>query len=357
MKKLLRVSALALAVYLICLTFPLFFGCESGEVRFYTAFNGITVTVQSRGKNIGNDLGERIAELLREREREFSATADGAFLRAVNGLEEGEELSVSPLFESVFGKCVTLNGFTRGKFDPSVYPLSVLWQFSPNYPVKNFIPPTAEEISALLPYIGTDGFIIKDGKISKKEGYALDLGGAVKGLVADEIARLVMENGATGGFISVGGSSIRLIAADGTDVTHPRENGNIFTVLFDKNAPCVSTSGDYRKYYSFGGKTYSHIIDPQTGYPSRGGVVSVTVTGKDGLVCDALSTAISLFRHDFANPENGELYGFIRDLKGSEFDCGVIAVCLSEDGKQIVTNLPEKGFTLYDRSYTVISVE
>ncbi|MCX7670121.1 MAG: FAD:protein FMN transferase, partial [Anaerolineae bacterium] len=38
----------------------------------------------------------------------------------------------------------------------------------------------------------------------------------------------------------------------------------------------ISTSGDYEKFFEAGGKIYSHIMDPRTGYPAAG-VLSVSV--------------------------------------------------------------------------------
>jgi thiamine biosynthesis lipoprotein len=54
----------------------------------------------------------------------------------------------------------------------------------------------------------------------------------------------------------------------------------------------MATSGDYRNYFEVDGKTYSHIIDPRTGYPVMNGVVSVSITAATCAFADGLATAV-----------------------------------------------------------------
>jgi len=71
----------------------------------------------------------------------------------------------------------------------------------------------------------------------------------------------------------------------------PGEAGLLGTIeLADGEA--IGTSGDYRRYYTVGGKRYSHIIDPRSGYPSTG-VRSVTVVVPPRSGAGALSDAAS----------------------------------------------------------------
>ncbi|MBY0458408.1 MAG: DUF2271 domain-containing protein, partial [Gemmataceae bacterium] len=75
---------------------------------------------------------------------------------------------------------------------------------------------------------------------------------------------------------------------------------------FDNAAPigglrvtnqAVATSGDYQRFYTIGGKRYSHIFDPRTGRPAEG-VVSATVVAKDNVTANALATTLCVLKPD-----------------------------------------------------------
>jgi thiamine biosynthesis lipoprotein len=54
----------------------------------------------------------------------------------------------------------------------------------------------------------------------------------------------------------------------------------------------LATSGDYRNFFEIGGKRYSHVIDPKTGYPVHNGVVSVSIIADTCTFADGLATAV-----------------------------------------------------------------
>jgi thiamine biosynthesis lipoprotein len=53
----------------------------------------------------------------------------------------------------------------------------------------------------------------------------------------------------------------------------------------------VATSGDYRRFFEYHGRRYSHLIDPRTGEPRVTGEHSVTVEAPTCMDADAGGTA------------------------------------------------------------------
>ena len=347
-------------IFILLLSAVYFSACTSiGSEKHFTAFKNTAVTVQSRNKSLSSFAEQQISELLISLNTEFSATEDSSTVYKINSALTGEKTEISERLKSVAKECGKMYEFTGGKFDPSVYPFTLLWQFAPNFPVPDFTLPSAEEITTTKALIGFDKFDFEDGAVKTLTKAKLDFGGALKGYAADKIAEIIKADGVTEGFVNVGGSSIYIIKTETLSITHPREDGNILTVKIKETDLSVSTSGDYEKVYSLNGKYYSHIINPETGYPADSGVASATVIGKNGLLLDALTTAMCVCSHDFENPTDSELYNFLIKTLNSEDFKGVqiFVVCCKDEKKQILTNKKQgENFTLLDSSYQIISV-
>ena len=359
-----KFSAKFFSVKLVALLIPIVFffsACVTGgEEKHFTAFKNTFVTVQSRNKSVSYQAETDIREFLIGLNAEFSATEKNSAVYTLNSAKAGKQSEISARFKEIAEVCAEMRDFTNGKFDPSVYPLSLLWKFAPDYPVPDFSVPTAEEISATINSVGFDKFSFDKVAVKSDDNAKIDFGGALKGYAADKIAEILKADGVTEGFVNVGGSSLYLISVDKLSITHPRKNGILIDVNVKEKDLSVSTSGDYEKTYTAGGKTYSHIIDPFTGFPSESGVTSATVIGKNGLKLDALTTALCLFRHDFNHPEKGDLYKFIMKILESEDfkNSQIFVACVNGDNKQLITNKTQgDDFALLDKNYQVICIK
>ena len=96
-------------------------------------------------------------------------------------------------------------------------------------------------------------------------------------------------------------------------IVNPLNKTKVFSWLPIKNKSIV-TSGNYERFINFDGKSYSHIIDPRTGYPSQG-ILSVTIVTENAELADALATSVFVLGEEIG-------MNMINQLKG--VDCIII---------------------------------
>lgn len=344
------------------------FGCATKRYEYHFAAFNSPVTVQSHGKALSENARAEISETLNNLHSKFSAQEEQSAVYAINAAEENARIKISETFFTVFQECRSINAFTGGRFDPSVYPLTLLWQFAPNFKADNkeFVPPDASAVEQTLSHVGFNKFSFdtdeNGGYYAEKSDRAakLDLGGIVKGYAADKIAEIMKKDGVIRGFVNVGGSSLYLLDVESLKITHPRaQNEYIISVNVGEKNLSVSTSGDYEKFYVYQGERYSHIINPATGYPQNTGVCSVTLMGKDGIKLDALSTALCLCPFVGDNPESSELYNAVRKIKNSKaFSLWGIFIVFDDGNEKLIITDKKQGedFTLLDDNYSVITI-
>ena len=109
-----------------------------------------------------------------------------------------------------------------------------------------------------------------------RRGIELDPGGIGKGYAVDRIVDVLKRERVDVALVSAAGSSIYGLGAPPEDsrgwpitIRSPRDPKEEAATVFLRNMS-LSTSGSYEKFFWAEGRTYSHIMDPRTGYPARG---------------------------------------------------------------------------------------
>lgn len=124
---------------------------------------------------------------------------------------------------------------------------------------------------------------------------SLDVGAVAKGFAVEKLAEYAISLGATSLVIDVGGN-LRTVGESPSGggwpvyIQNPTADGGKNELLENVTGAAV-TSGDYQRYYVFGGKKYHHIIDKDSLMPAEY-FSSVTVVCETSGVADALSTAL-----------------------------------------------------------------
>lgn len=219
-------------------------------------------------------------------------------------------------------RCIKVSKLTDGAFDITFGALYRIWKFDGS--MKTL--PTADTIQK---YQNRTGYqkIETDPKnhtvFLPEKGMSIGFGAIGKGYAANRAKQIMVKMGAHGGFVNAAGDILfwghnELDQKWNVAIASPFFRHEVIGGLEIENKAVV-TSGNYEKNFTLNGQTYSHIIDPKTGYPTTE-AVSVTIIGPDAELADALATAVSVLGVSDGLKLINQLNGFeclIIDSKGS----------------------------------------
>jgi len=208
----------------------------------------------------------------------------------VNRFAGQREFTVSQELFDLLAACYAYSKASQGTFDVTVGPLMKIWGF---YKGSGTMPHRSE-IRTALGRIGYENLLLNPTKRTvrfAKNGLEIDPGGIGKGYAVDRMAEILRRGGVRSALINAGGSSM---VAMGTPpgkpgwevkIRDPRDSRKtIHDVLLKDES--MATSGSYEKFFTVRRKTYSHIMDPRTGYPAEG-MFSVSVIAPRGIDSEA----------------------------------------------------------------------
>ena len=253
----------------------------------------------------------------------------------------GQPVTVSEETAEIISFALEMAQRTGGALDPTIYPVLTAWGFTTDSKQV----PSQQQIAQLLEQVGYDRIRLNGTELTVPDGMELDLGAVGKGYTADLVTEILRRHGVTSALISLGGN-IQAIGSrpDGSDwhlgIRAPWESGNLGVLTVSDAA--VVTSGGYENYFDDEqGNIYWHILDPSTGYPADSGLQSVTIVGREGKMCDALSTALFVM-----GAQGAEQYW--RENGGFEM------LLVTDSGEILITEGIAENFTLNEgRTETV----
>jgi len=251
----------------------------------------VTVSVWAREGSTARELVEKCFHKIRETAQRMDYYNPKSEIAKINRNSGIKPVRVSPETFYLIEKAVSIAMLVKGAFDITVRPLSSLWDF------RRGRIPSEEEIRRAKEVVGYDKILLNKGDYSvflSVRGMEIDLGGILKGYLADVCTEILRKGGASAGMVALGGD-IRVFgrkpgaALWRIGIRNPRGKGVVAVLEIREGA--VSTSGDYERFFIRGGKRYHHILDPRSGYPAEG-IWSATVVAEEGVLADALSTAL-----------------------------------------------------------------
>lgn len=241
--------------------------------------------------------------LLGDLERAFSmyeASSDIVKLAANAG---GAPVPVAPDLYSLMLAAVDLADISNGAYDPTIGAVTALWQDKDG---ARRLPPEAalKRALALVDYrrIKLDAPNLVQ---LEKKGMKLDLGGIGKGYASQALADFFKSRGIGSALIDLGGNVVAMGGRpDGgawrIGIQDPRKGRGSPMCVLEVRGACVITAGVYERTWEIDGVNYTHILDPATGMPIAGPMVSATVICDDPTAGDALSTAFMVMGRERA---------------------------------------------------------
>lgn len=246
---------------------------------------------------------------LEEAEKEILRLNDllsvGVESSEVSQLNREGSLTLSQDTAAMVERSLDLYRETEGAFDITVYPLMELWGFTS----QNYHVPTGEELADTLSRVGADRLDYDSATrtLTLDRGQAIDLGGIAKGFTSQRIMEEFRAAGVTSGIVSLGGNVHCLgTKPDGSPyrvgIQDPNSVEGGIAAVVEVTDAAVITSGGYERFFvdEESGLTYQHILDPDTGVPVDGDLLSVSIISQDGTLADGLSTSLYIMGREGA---------------------------------------------------------
>ena len=193
---------------------------------------------------------------------------------------------------------------TDGLFDPTVLAAMKAHGYDADFATVSARPADAlaSVIASSTPGMSAVAIDVDHATVTLPQGIGLDPGAIGKGLAADLIIDEIIDAGATGALVNLGGD----VAIGGHDVStwaiavqderkSPTDEDRVLTVLhFDADATRLgtATSTTLKRRWAQGRR--HHVIDPRTGTMSTSPLVQVTVVGSAAWQAEVLATAALL---------------------------------------------------------------
>lgn len=290
------------ARFILPFTILLILGCTpKSEVRTLT-FSGMgtVLNIVYQGETDSeaeNDVKADAAEV----EADFSYYRPDSWVSKLNKDAARGPVAVPNHVCRLIKESLELGEQSGGYFDITYKSQGALWEEN-----KGTVP-TDSELESKKQFVGGDKVEADCEKNTVKfryEGVKIDLGGVAKGYAIDRAGAILKRHGISDFIVNYGGDMLVCGKKNGKNwnigIKDPKNPQQMLKKIgFGAENECIgiATSGDYERFFTIGGKNYSHIMNPRTGKPIKN-VHSVTVTGRNATITDLAATAAAVAIYD-----------------------------------------------------------
>jgi len=215
----------------------------------------------------------------------------------ISKLNRNESFEIDEHFKKVYDASKEIFGQTEGAFDPSIGNVVNAWKFGAEHTIDVI---DSLKIDSLMQYVGYDKTYRHENTIRKSNpNVYIEFNAIAKGYAVDVIGEFLESQKVNNYLIEIGGE-IRVKGINSekqsnwkVGVEEPNFEGKqsiLKAITLQDEA--MATSGTYRKFkVDENGNRYAHIIDAETGYPSKTNLLSISVIANDCMTADAYATA------------------------------------------------------------------
>ena len=222
-------------------------------------------------------------------------------------------LHVGPELAELVALALAAREATGGRFDPTVHDALVAAGYDRSFELVAAGAGAPPAVST--PRCG--GRVEVDGTlVALEEGFSLDLGGIAKGWAADRVLALLSTAGPA--LVDAGGDVVGAGRPWPVGVETPAG-----TITLELRDGALATTGRDRRVWRRDGGEAHHVIDPATGEPAEGDLLTVTAAAPTGAQAEVRAT--SLF-----------LSGSAASAAAEADEDGLAAVLVTRDGETLL---------------------
>lgn len=206
----------------------------------------------------------------------------------------GAPMVVSPETRLLVERAREAWALTAGMFDPTILGSLVRAGYDRSF---DELEPEVEPPTSPL-RAGAEDIEVGEDTVRLPDRTGFDPGGIGKGLAADIVAAEVIDAGAAGVCINLGGdvrvAGVSAEVSGGWTISVDHAWSDQPLVLVGVSDGAVATSTTLLRRWQQAGRAQHHLIDPHTGLPSDTDVNHVTVIASEGWAAEVLAKAVLL---------------------------------------------------------------
>lgn len=268
-------------------------GSDCYEVFFFALGSRCQLFYRAATPNAAEAYRRAAAHWLATFEARCSRFLPDSEVSRINSQAGIDWVNVDPQIEMLLDLCDQCHFVTEGAFDATSLPLSLLWDWKRKHDAL----PSDAEIARARELTGWKRIQRAPGRLFlPQKGMMLDFGGVGKEFAVDCLKQLAVNMGVEQIMVDLGGD----IAVHGDSpegggwyvgIENPTATDDCFCGIRLRGGAAVATSGDYRRCFEYGGRTFGHILDCRTGWPVANGTRAVTVIAPRCIAAGLLSTS------------------------------------------------------------------